>query len=199
MADRETYVSNSSESALSSPLAAGATSIPVVDTSTFPAIPFYLTIDPDVDAKREIILVDGSMTSTTLELSSATSRGADGTSDVAHDSGATVAIVPVAGLWTDINDRIDAIATTHDHDTDYSATGHDHDADYATAGHTHAEGPHSHDDLYYTEAETDTLLSGKQDTGAYVTSPDYTSIVEVTQAEYDALTPSAGVLYIIVD
>ena len=108
MVAQETNVSNGAESTLSSSLSAGATTINVTDTSAFPAVPFYAVIDPDVDATREVILVDGSKTATTFVLSAASKRGQDGTTDVAHSSGAKVACVPVAALWTDINDRVDA-------------------------------------------------------------------------------------------
>lgn len=48
--------------------------------------------------------------------------------------------------------------TDHNHDSAYAALNHNHDSAYAAAG-------HDHDDRYYTESETDTLLSGKSDTG----------------------------------
>lgn len=108
MTARETNVAIAAESTLSSSLAAGATTINVTDTSSFPAVPFYVVIDPDVNATREVVLVDGSKTATTFVLSAATSRGLDGSSDTAHSAGAKVACVPVPGLWTDINDRVDA-------------------------------------------------------------------------------------------
>lgn len=112
MTAQETFVANGAESTLSSALSAGATTINVTDTSAFPSVPFYAVIDPDVDATREIILVDGSKTATTFVLSGAAKRGQDGTADTAHSSGAKVACVPVAALWTDINDRVDGVSTT---------------------------------------------------------------------------------------
>jgi hypothetical protein len=108
MAAIETNVSNGAESTLSSSLSSGATTINVTDTSAFPSVPFYVVIDPDVDATREVILVDSSKTATTFVLSAASKRGQDGTTDTAHSSGAKIACVPVAALWTDINDRVDA-------------------------------------------------------------------------------------------
>jgi len=111
MTAQETFVANGAESTLSSALSAGATTINVTDTSAFPSVPFYAVIDPDVDATREIILVDGSKTATTFVLSGAAKRGQDGTADTAHSSGAKVACVPVAALWTDINDRVDGVST----------------------------------------------------------------------------------------
>lgn len=111
MTARETNVAIAAESTLSSSLAAGATTINVTDTSSFPAVPFYVVIDPDQNATREVVLVDGSKTATTFVLSAATSRGLDGTSDTDHSAGAKVACVPVPGLWTDINDRVDALSS----------------------------------------------------------------------------------------
>ena len=83
-----------------------------------------------------------------------------------------------------------------------------------------ADAAHTHDDRYYTESETDSLLAGKaasththtianvtglqsaldgkQATGDYVESTDVTDIVVLTQAAYDALTPDADTLYVVV-
>jgi hypothetical protein len=102
------YFSNGAETTLSSTLSAGATTINVTSSSPFPSVPFYVVIDPDVDASREIILVDGSKTATTFVLSGASKRGQDGTSDIEHSSGAKVAFVPVAAHFTDMHDRLDA-------------------------------------------------------------------------------------------
>lgn len=44
--------------------------------------------------------------------------------------------------------------SAHDHDADYADIAHNHDSDYADIVHTH-------DDRYYTETETDSLLTGK--------------------------------------
>jgi hypothetical protein len=111
MADLKTNMANAWESTLSSALAANATTINVTDTTGSPAVPFYVVIDPGNDAKREVVLVDSSKTSTTFVLSAATKRGQDGTSDVSHDSGAVIAIVTVAAWFTDLHDRVDGKAT----------------------------------------------------------------------------------------
>lgn len=111
MTAQETFVTNGAESTLSSSLSAGATTINVTDTTAFPAVPFYVVIDPDVDASREVVLVDQSKTATTFVLSGAAKRGQDGTADGAHSAGAKVACVPVAAMWTDINDRVDGVST----------------------------------------------------------------------------------------
>jgi hypothetical protein len=111
VADLKTNMTNAWESTLSSGLAAGATTINVTDTTGSPAVSFYVVIEPGSDTKREVVLVDSSKTSTTFVLSAATSRGQDGTSDVQHDSGAPIAIVPIAAWFTDLHDRADAKAT----------------------------------------------------------------------------------------
>lgn len=111
MAAIETFVTNGAESTLSSSLSSGATTINVTSTTSFPAVPFYVVIDPDVDASREVVLVDSLKTATTFVLSAASKRGQDGTADAAHSLDAKVACVPVAALWTDINDRVDSVST----------------------------------------------------------------------------------------
>lgn len=109
MVAQETFVSNGAETTLSSSLAASATTISVVSTAAFPSVPFYIIVDPDIDAKREVILVDGSKTATTFTLSAAAQRGLDNTNDVDHLLGAKVICAPVAALWKDINDRVDGV------------------------------------------------------------------------------------------
>jgi hypothetical protein len=111
MANLKTTVTDRWESTLSSALAAGATTINVTDTTGAPAIPFRVVVDPGNDGKYEEILVDGAKTATTFTLSAATSRGQGISSDIAHDSGAVIAIVPVANHINDLHDRVDAKAT----------------------------------------------------------------------------------------
>lgn len=147
--DLRTNTSNAAESTLSSSLAAGATTIDVADTSAFSAVPFYATIEAGNDSNREIVLVDSGKTATTFTLTSPSSRGQDGTSDVAHPSGASIKEVPVAAHINDLHDRVDnagvddhgALSGLADDDHtqyaladgtrgDFAATGHDHDAAY---------------------------------------------------------------------
>lgn len=122
MTAQETNVANSYESTLSGSLSAGATTINVTSTTGTPVVPFYVVIDPDSDAKREVVLVDDSKTAATFVLSAASKRGVDGTTDVAHDAGAVVGIYPVAALWVDINDRVDATLTSATHGTEDHST-----------------------------------------------------------------------------
>lgn len=107
----KTFFTDAAESTLSAALAAGATTINVTDTTAFPAVPFYATIDPGSDSSREIVLVDAGKTATTFTLTAATSRGQGSTSDVTHESGAVIAVVPVSPWFTDLHDRIDGIPT----------------------------------------------------------------------------------------
>lgn len=52
---------------------------------------------------------------------------------------------------------------------------------------TYEEGNHNHDTRYYTETETDTLLSGKSDTGHTHTESEITDLDKYTQSEVEAL------------
>lgn len=102
-----TYFTNRAETTLSAEVGVGATVLNVVDTGDFPTVPFYVALDPAVDAKFEVVLVTAK-TATTLTLSA---RGADGTADVVHGVGAPVKLIPVAAMFTDLHDRVDAIPT----------------------------------------------------------------------------------------
>lgn len=108
MTNQQTNVANAAETTLNGNLAAGATTINVVDGASFPAVPFYIVLDPGNDTKREVALVDSAKSATAFTLSAPAMRGLDGTTDTNHDGGAVVAMVPIAAHWTDINDRVDA-------------------------------------------------------------------------------------------
>lgn len=58
----------------------------------------YLVIDPDNASKREVIYYT-SKGASSVTVPASGGRGADGTSAVAHDSGATVEMNMVAGYW----------------------------------------------------------------------------------------------------
>jgi hypothetical protein len=111
MADQITNVANAFETTLSASLSATDLTINVDSTAGSPDLPFYLVLDPGVDATREIVLVDGSKTATSFVLSGLASRGVDGTTAIIHDFGAAVGIYPVAAHWKDINDRVDGVRT----------------------------------------------------------------------------------------
>lgn len=166
MASRETFVANAFETSLTLPMGATDTTATVNTTTGGPASPCYLVIDPDNDAKREIIYFDGTFTSSTFVTSSTANRHLEGSaaaSGLTHDVGAKVVSVPVAQLFVDVNDRVDAQANhvtdtvdAHDAsavsfspagavaattvqaaieelDTDKSATTHNHDGTYTKA------------------------------------------------------------------
>jgi hypothetical protein len=71
---------------------------------------------------------------------------------------------------SDITDLQDYALSTHNHDTEYSDISHIHDDRYYTETETNtllsgkSDTTHNHDSSYYTEGEIDTLLLGKSDT-----------------------------------
>lgn len=103
MTAQRTYFANAAETTLTASLGVGVTTINVVSSTGFPAVPFYAVLEPSLDAKREIVLV----TAKTAITFTAT-RAQDGTTDVAHDSGVSIKIVPVGAMWGDLHDRVDA-------------------------------------------------------------------------------------------
>lgn len=107
MTSVRTYFSNAAETTLSALAGVGATTLSVVSSTGFPAVPFYAVVEPASNTKREIVLVTAK-TATTFTAT----RGQDGTSDVQHDSGVSIKVVPVAAMFTDLHDRIDATDTT---------------------------------------------------------------------------------------
>jgi hypothetical protein len=99
VADQRTYVTNAYDTTVGSTVTSGVTSITVASASGSPTVPFWLTLDKDVAARREVRLVTAK-SGTTFTLGTATS--------FAHDAGASAAVVPTAELWTDVHDRVDA-------------------------------------------------------------------------------------------
>jgi hypothetical protein len=108
--------------------------------------------------------------------------------DTKADSVHTHAISDTTGLQSVLdgksgishNHDADYAGIAHNHDADYAPLTHNHDADYSALVHTHAVGDvtglqsdldakaaavHTHDDLYYTEAEVDIALGLKSDAG----------------------------------
>ena len=74
--------------------------------------PCYLVIDYDNDAKREIILFDGSFTGTTFTTSGIGNRYLEGSaagSNITHDIGAKVISSPVSQQISDLHDRLDSV------------------------------------------------------------------------------------------
>ena len=121
MADRETQIVNFYESTLASLLASGATSTNLTTAPTTNGTSvinasagnyYYLVIDPDNSANREVVLVTASA-GTTL---STITRDLEGrhTSNPDHQAGTTVRMAVLAEHFADINDRADAIKVTAD-------------------------------------------------------------------------------------
>lgn len=197
MTDRKSNFTEAAETALSSPLSSGSTTINVTDTSAFPAVPFYITIDPGDDTNRETIYVDSAMDGTSFTLSAASSRGQGNTSDVAHDEGARVIHGPTASAMNDLHDRIDADRTdfdAHDHDgsdsptvATSSLTGHDkaaHDAlgiDADTVDGVQASALAKLAGGTFTGPVTvaDLLRLARSGTGSNVTLADGTGLVQI--------------------
>lgn len=130
MTNRVTNFTNGAETSLSVSISAADTTLSVGATSQFPGVDFYVVIDPDVDAKREVVLVTGKTGS-----SFTVTRGQDGTSATTHDANAVVAHVPTAAMFTDLHDRVTGHTHTGGEDGTAIATadltGHDkaaHDA-----------------------------------------------------------------------
>ena len=114
MADRETNLSNFFETTLNGILASGATNAtltaaPTSDGTSNIAAPYFLVLDPDSAANREVILVTAS-SGTTL---STITRDVEGrhTTDPTHVDGTTVRMAVVKEMFEDIHDRIDAGVT----------------------------------------------------------------------------------------
>jgi len=117
MADRQTKIVNFYESTLASLLASGATSGTLTtapttngttkisassgDSSTH----YYLVIDPDNSANREVILI----TQSTNETLTTITRDLEGrhSTDPDHQAGTTVRMAVLAEYFVDINDRLD--------------------------------------------------------------------------------------------
>lgn len=118
MADRESQVVNFFETTLAGLLASGATSTTLTTAPTTDGItainasvssPYYLVIDPDNNANREVVLVTSSASSTL----SAITRDLEGRHavDPDHQSGTVVRMAVLAEHFEDVHDRVDAVST----------------------------------------------------------------------------------------
>lgn len=114
MADRESQVVNFFETTLAGLLPSGATSTTLTTAPTTDGItainasvssPYYLVIDPDNSANREVVLVTSSASSTL----SAITRDLEGRHavDPDHQAGTTVRMAVLAEHFEDMNDRLD--------------------------------------------------------------------------------------------
>ena len=125
MADRQTKIVNFYESTLAALLASGATSGTLTtapttngttkisassgDSSTH----YFLVIDPDNSANREVILV----TQSTDETLTTITRDVEGrhATDPNHQGGTTVRMAVLAEVFVDMNDRLDTHAALNTH------------------------------------------------------------------------------------
>ncbi len=142
MANRESQVVNFFETTLAGLLASGSTSTTLTTAPTTDGItainasvssPYYLVIDPDNNANREVVLVTSSASSTL----SAITRDLEGRHavDPDHQSGTVVRMAVLAEHFEDVHDRVDAVSTVanaaipvadiQDDDTFASATATD--------------------------------------------------------------------------
>ena len=137
MANIESQIVNFFETTLAVLLASGATSTTLTTAPTTDGItainasvssPYYLVIDPDNNANREVVLVTSSASSTL----SAITRDLEGRHavDPDHQAGTTVRMAVLAEHFADMNDRLDtglaslasAIQTSDLQDDDTFAT-----------------------------------------------------------------------------
>jgi len=116
MADRETNLSNFFETTLNGILASGATNAtltaaPTSDGTSNIAAPYFLVLDPDSAANREVILVTAA-SGTTL---STITRDIEGrhTTDPTHVDGTTVRMSVIKEMFEDVHDRVDADEVTN--------------------------------------------------------------------------------------
>ena len=70
--------------------------------------PFYLVIDPDTAAKREIILVN-SISGVTCDVTGGRDVGNRHDPDISHADGVTIRMAVVGEMFEDVNDRVSTI------------------------------------------------------------------------------------------
>ena len=114
MADRETQIVNFYESTLANLLASGAESATLTTAPTTNGTTainasgssyYYLVIDPDNSANREVVLVKASSGTTISDMErDLESRH---TTDPDHQAGTTVRMAVLAEHFVDMNDRLD--------------------------------------------------------------------------------------------
>ena len=111
MANQEVTFSNFYESTLADILASGSntmtlTAAPTSNGTSNIGVPYYLVIDPDEPAKREVVLVTAA-SGTSI---SGMTRDVEGrhSSDPTHVGGTTVRMAVVKEMFEDVHDRIDA-------------------------------------------------------------------------------------------
>jgi hypothetical protein len=131
-------------------MTSGSTEVEVASAADFPAVPFYIVIDPYSDSSREYILV-GAKAGTTF---SSLSRNLTGSQSQDHSIGDVVRSSYTAQTLEDLWDTIDALPVTHATLPDLTTDDHHNEA------HTVA----SHSDTTATGAELDELTDGSETT-----------------------------------
>jgi len=120
MADRETNLTNFARTTLTAEMGSTDLTVTVDATGAFPASPAILVLEPDSAANREVVLFDGTFTSTTFVTSTVGNRYLAGSalpSGIVHPSGSVMICAPVAQHLDDLHDRVDATFTSADIDT----------------------------------------------------------------------------------
>jgi len=120
MADRETNLTNFARTTLTTEMGSTDLTVTVDTTGAFPASPAILVLEPDSAANREVVLFDGTFTSTTFVTSTVGNRYLAGSalpSGIVHPSGSVMICAPVAQHLDDLHDRVDATFTSADIDT----------------------------------------------------------------------------------
>lgn len=134
MTAQETFGANFFETTLTAEMAPTDLTANVVSTSGL-TVPCYVVIEPDVAARREVILFDSSLTGTTLVAGNINKRyltGSAAGSGITHPINSVVRYSAVMQLFTDINDRVDGVSTSLASKVDLSLLTSQGDLPYAT-------------------------------------------------------------------
>lgn len=102
------YSSVAEDTTLNGSITSGQTTITVTATSGFPSVPYTLILDPNVAGKEEIVTVTAVDTNPNILT---VTRAQDGSTAVAHDSGAVVRHGVSARDFTDVQSHLDSAAT----------------------------------------------------------------------------------------
>lgn len=117
MTAQETGTANWYSTVSTAVMGATDTSLTVDSVDGAPVPPCYLVVEPDNADQREVMLFTGLATKTFTGATVATNRylaGSAAGSGLTHPSGSVVEYRPLAQLFTDLNDRIDAAPATAD-------------------------------------------------------------------------------------
>lgn len=141
-------LANAISTTLANPVATPDTTIEIVSAAGFPAVPFYIVIDPFDDANREYVKVTA-RTGTTLQ---GLTRNLTGSQSTTHLAGDLVHVAFTHQAWDDLVAEVGG----HSHSVAHSATTGITTDDHHAEAHTVA----SHSDTTATGAQLNTLTSG---------------------------------------